>query len=87
MLWPEEYVNVRMREHVENPVMTFLIKKRINTEPSIDRTAAFYKEETLIRVVTKDGDHKVGTNCKEGQLYLMQSAILISKGEEMKDQV
>jgi len=42
-----------------NPVMTFPIKKRINTELFIDRMAALYKGETLIRVGTNAGDQLV----------------------------
>jgi len=39
-----------MKECVENSVMTFPIKKRINTELFIDRAAARYTGETRIRV-------------------------------------
>jgi len=34
-----------MREHVENPLMTFPIKKRINTELFIGRKAALFTGE------------------------------------------
>jgi len=44
-----------------NAVKTFPIKKRINTELFIDRMAAFYKEKTLVRVITNEGDQPVGT--------------------------
>jgi len=37
---------------VESLVMTFPIKKRINTEMFIDRTAALYIRETRIRAMT-----------------------------------
>jgi len=40
----------------ENPGMTFLVKKRINTELFIDRT----KGETQIRVGTNVGDQPAG---------------------------
>jgi len=44
----------------ENPVMTVPIKKRINTELFIERTAAFYIGETRIREVTEmTGDQPV----------------------------
>jgi len=39
-----------------NPVMAFQIKKRINTELFIDRTAALYIGETQIRVVINEGN-------------------------------
>jgi len=34
---------------IGNPMMTFPIKKRINTEPFIDRAAALYKWKNRIR--------------------------------------
>jgi len=42
--------------------MTIPIKKRINTELFIDRTAVLYIGETLIRAVTKEGDQRVFTS-------------------------
>jgi len=42
----------------ENPIMAFPIKKRINTELFIDSTTAIYIGETLIRVVTNEGDRQ-----------------------------
>jgi len=41
LLSPEESVCVLGWKHDVNPVMTFPIKRRINTELYIDRTAAF----------------------------------------------
>jgi len=43
VLWSGE-----MSANVENPVMTFLIKKRINTELFIDEVAALQIQETRI---------------------------------------
>jgi len=50
-----------MREWFGNTVMTFRIKKIINTEHFIDRRAALYLVETWIRVVTNGGDQPVDT--------------------------
>jgi len=45
-------VELRVRE-IRTAMMTFPIKKRINTELFVDRImAAFYSEETRIRVAT-----------------------------------
>jgi len=45
---------------VTTPVMTFSIKKRINTEPFIDRTAVLYiVGETVIRALTNKDDKTV----------------------------
>jgi len=38
-----------MREHVKNPVMTFPLKERINTERYIEGTEALYIPKTQIR--------------------------------------
>jgi len=43
----------------ENPVITFLIMKRIYTETFIDRTAALSIVENRIRVVTDEGNQQV----------------------------
>jgi len=47
---------------VENPVTTFPIEKRINTEMFIDRAAAFWVGKTRISVVTNKGYQQVGNN-------------------------
>jgi len=61
----------------ENPVMTFPIKQRINNEMFIDRTTAPQTGKTQLRV---------GTNklMRGSSIY---SAILISKGVGMREQV
>jgi len=51
-----------MRERVENPVMTFPIMKKINTELFINRTTALYRGETQIKVLNNKGDQLVGIN-------------------------
>jgi len=61
--------------------MTFLIKKRIITELFIDKTAALYKVNIQIRE---------GTNQSDWPVVLVDwgsSAIFISKGDGMRDQV
>jgi len=70
-----------------NTVMTFLIKKGINTETFIHRTAALYIEETRIRVVTNEGDLQVGVCWLEDRLYIAQKCHVFVKGVGMKDQV
>jgi len=51
-MWSKECV--RVRERVDNPLMTFPIKKRIYPELFIDRMAALHVGEALIRIVTVD---------------------------------
>jgi len=41
-----------------DPVMTFPIKKRIDTELIVDRKASLFVGETPIRVVTNMGDDR-----------------------------
>jgi len=48
-----------MKNMCESPVMTFPIKKRINTELFIDRTAALNIKENWIREETSEGDQPV----------------------------
>jgi len=52
--------------------MTFPIKKRINTELFIVRSAALYIGKTRIRVETKKGDQPVGTSWLEQRVYTLQ---------------
>jgi len=49
--------------------------------------AALYTGETWIRVMTNEGDVKVGTNWLEGRVYLAQKRQLGLKGVGMSDQV
>jgi len=53
------YINSKIENVHENPVMTFPIKLRINTELFIDRLVALYIGETLIRMLTKQDDQPV----------------------------
>jgi len=48
-----------MKEPFENPEMTFIIKKRINTELFIETEAALYNGEIRNRVGTEDDDQPV----------------------------
>jgi len=64
-----------------SPVVTFPIKKRIN---SVSCLLVEWKPlETWIRDVTDEGDHLVGASALE---VLVTSRQMISKGVEMKDQ-
>jgi len=49
-----ERVWVRWEDVSENPKTTFTIKKSINADLFIDRSAALYTEDTRIRVATND---------------------------------
>jgi len=55
-IWSEKIVCLGERERVENPVMTFPIKKRTDTKLLLDRLAALYIGETRIKVATNEGD-------------------------------
>jgi len=72
-------VSDAMRGRVENPVMIFLIKKRINTELFIEIAAAIFTEETRIRVVTIEGDQQVAASCWVGHVYLALKCYLCLK--------
>jgi len=52
VLWSDETVCMSWEKVWENLVITLPIKKSINLELFIDRMAALYREETLIRVTT-----------------------------------
>jgi len=67
--------------------MTFLIKKRINTEQFIDRKVALYKGETRIRVGVNDDYQPVTLVDWRIEFHLSKDAFLISKGVGMRDQV
>jgi len=64
-------------------VINYLINERINTGPFIDRTTALYLGKTWVKVLTKEGDQRVGTcvslPCADCYLEI--------KGIRMKDQV
>jgi len=63
VLWSGECEGVfGMREPVKSPLMTFPLKKIGNTVLFIDRMATLYIEDTLIRVVTNEGDQGVDTS-------------------------
>jgi len=49
--------------------MTFPIKKRIDTEQFIDRTAAFYVGEIRNRAMTNEGYQQVGISWLEEWVY------------------
>jgi len=59
-----------------NQVTTFPIKKRINTELFIDRTATLYMVETQIREEITEGDEPVDTSLLMEQVYLAQKCSL-----------
>jgi len=60
----------------KNQVMTLSIKKRINTELFIIRTAALYIGETQIRVGTKEGGPSVALADWGSKYTLHNNAIL-----------
>jgi len=64
-------VCVGMSESCGYPVMTFQIMQRINTELFDDRTAALFKWEFSVRVVTNKGDQLLDTSWLEGNVYLV----------------
>jgi len=67
--------------------MTFPIKKRINTEPFVNRKPALYVGEAQIRVGTNEGDQPVAQVDWRIEYTWHRNAISISKGVEMRDQV
>jgi len=75
VLWSEE----RMCEGwvcLENPVMTFPIKKRINTELFIERMAALFLRFTSIWVKTSEGVEPVSTRWLVKRAHLGQKCFL-----------
>jgi len=67
--------------------MTFPIKKRINTEPFVNRKPALYVGEARIRVGTNEGDQPVAIADRRIEYTLHRNAISISNGVGMRDQV
>jgi len=77
VLWSEESSQDGSWKN-ENPVMSFPIKRRINTDLFIDRMAALYLVESWIRHRTNEGDQRVGTSWMEEQAYLEKSGVNLS---------
>jgi len=78
---------VKLKSSTENPVMTFPIKKRVNTELFIYRMAALYIAESWVRDMTNEGNQCIGTSWLQEQANLAQKCFLGLRGMGMKDQV
>jgi len=64
----------------KNSVMAFAIKKRINTELVIDRTAPPNIGETQVRDMTDKGNQRNGILWLEGYIYFVLNCYVVVKG-------
>jgi len=76
-----------MREHVLIQWWPFPIKKIINTELLIERTAALYLRESQIRVGTSEGDQTIELVESWNECTMRWNVMWISKVVAIRDQV